>query len=125
MYSYNFDIGDITYIGEIKGVTSNVKYAHISQVETHLSLYLDSIEDDIEKLKKEKKKVLIINHQRDLPINERLDINAMQVDKAIKDDVLIIETITLLNILEKHRYGKITTSEINNLFKKEKGVLKI
>lgn len=35
---------DITFIGEIKGVTSNVKSEHVSQLDVHLQAYLDENE---------------------------------------------------------------------------------
>ena len=43
---FNFEIDDKVFIGEIKGVTSNVKNANVSQLDTHVQNYIDEHEVD-------------------------------------------------------------------------------
>ena len=49
-----FDKEDICYIGKIKGVTSNIKSAHISQLDVHYYALQDQLEED--EIQKEIKK---------------------------------------------------------------------
>ncbi|MDR2099205.1 MAG: hypothetical protein LBP40_00060 [Campylobacteraceae bacterium] len=56
---------DIIFIGEIKGVNTNVKGNHISQTLTHCDKYKDELENKGDN--KEVKGLLVINHQRDKP----------------------------------------------------------
>lgn len=112
---------NITFIGEIKGVTSNVKNEHISQVDNHRSLYEDKLQE--ENREENLKKVLIINHQRNTDISSREKIHVNQVKKAKKEDVLIIETITLLKIYEAFKNNTITKDTFLEMLTNETGVL--
>ena len=120
---FNFVINNTRIIGEIKGVTTNVKNAHISQLDNHVSEYKDNNEEaETEEILKP---ILIINHQRNVPISEREQINTTQENKAIKEDVLIIETYTLLMLLEKNRKSEVTRNEIVEIIIGRSGILKI
>lgn len=112
---------DITFIGEIKGVTSNVRNEHISQVDNHLSLYEDKLQE--ENREENLKKLLIINHQRNIDISSRESIHINQINKAKKENVLIIETITLLKIYESFKNNTITREALLKTLSDEVGVL--
>lgn len=114
---------DITFIGEIKGVTSNVRNEHISQVDNHLSLYEDKLQED--NRQENLKKLLIINHQRNIEISLREEIHNNQVNKAKKENVLIIETVTLLKIYESFKNKTITRDGFLKMLTEEVGVLAI
>lgn len=112
-----------TFIGEIKGVSTNVRNEHISQVDNHLSIYEDKLQEEgrTETLKK----LLIINHQRNVDIVSREPIHINQINKAKKENTLIIETITLLKLFSKYKNRDIDANYIFKIFEKEAGVLKI
>lgn len=120
---FNFVINNIRIIGEIKGVTTNVKNAHISQLDNHVSVYKDNNEE--EGIEEVVKPILIINHQRNIPIDERESINITQEKKAIKEDVLIVETYVLLMLLEKFRNKEVTRNEIIEMITGRSGVLNV
>lgn len=113
----------MTFIGEIKGVTSNVKYEHISQLEVHYSKYLDELQ---EKNKTEQiKKILIMNYERTKDIMIRDDINKMQIDLANKNETLIIDTKSLLTIYEKILQGELKKSNVINYIKNNSGLIEL
>ena len=116
---FRFEYNNTLFIGEIKGVNENVKNKHISQLDNHL----DDLEYD--EVKFTPKKLLIINHQRKSPLEERAEVNPKQIDKAIRDDVLIIETITLLKLYEKFLNDEITKEKVYEIFRDKTGLLKI
>lgn len=120
---FKFEYKNITFIGEIKGVSSNVNNQMISQVDNHLSEFLDSIANEV--VIPECKKLLIVNHQRNKPLEERTEIHNNQITKANRDDVLIIETKTLLEILNKFRKKELTKEAFFNMLKDKKGILSI
>ncbi|MBQ8219244.1 MAG: hypothetical protein IJZ79_05770 [Bacilli bacterium] len=114
---------DITFIGEIKGVTSNVKYEHISQLEVHYSKYLDNLQ---EQNKNEKiKKILIMNYERTKDIMIRDEINQMQIDLAKKNETLIIDTKSLLSIYEKTLQGELEKTNIIDYIKNNSGLIEL
>ncbi|MEF2689890.1 MAG: hypothetical protein U0N10_00570 [Bacilli bacterium] len=114
---------DVTFIGEIKGVTSNVKYEHISQLEVHYSKYLDELQ---EKNKTEQiKKLLIINYERTKDIRIRDDINKMQIDLAKKNETLIIDTKSLLMMYERILQNKLKKSNVIKYIINSNGLIEI
>ncbi len=116
-----FKKDNITYIGEIKGVTSNVKYENISQLEVHYSKYLDKLQEN--EMSEEIKKLLIMNYERTKDIMLRDEINKMQIDLAVKNDTLIIDSKTLLTIYERLLQGKITKKEVIDYIKCSSGIV--
>lgn len=114
---------DITFVGEIKGVTSNVKYEHISQVEVHRSKYLDKLKE--ENRNEKTKTLLIINPMRNKPLAERMPVNDEQIDLSKKLGSLIITTETLLKIFEKFLNNEIASDKIISIFKTRIGLLPI
>lgn len=113
----------ITYIGEIKGVTSNIKYEHISQLEVHYSKYLDKLLET--NTTEDIKKILIMNYERSKDISTRDEINQMQIDFAIKNGTLIIDTKTLLTLYEELLQGKITKEKVINYIKTNSGIINL
>lgn len=113
----------ITYIGEIKGVTSNIKYEHISQLEVHYSKYLDKLQEA--NTTEEIKKILIMNYERTKDISARNEINQMQIDFAINKGTLIIDTKTLLTLYERLLQGKITKDKVINYIKANSGIVNL
>ena len=118
----SFTIDGYTFIGEIKGINQNVKNQNISQLENHYQEYLDEHKDLEEK---DIKALLIINHQRSKSIFDREPIMDPQIKLAKKYGSLIIETYTLLKLLEKYRAEELSREEIIDLLKDNTGILKI
>lgn len=113
---------EVTFIGEIKGVNSNVKYEHISQVEIHYRRYLDSLEDEQEG---NINQILIINPFRNKEISQREPINEQQIKLAERNGCLIVCTYTLLQLYEKFLNGETTNEKCISLFMNQKGLLKM
>lgn len=114
---------ECTFIGEIKGVTSNVKNEHVSQIDLHYSSYMDKLEE--QDLHETVKQILIINPFRTKPLGERDPVHTAQIDLAIRNNCLIIETSTLLDIFEKFCGGEITTQKCKNVFASNSGLLRL
>lgn len=110
---------DKVFLGEIKGINTNVKKANVSQVLQHTS----SFEDDNKNLLV--KGLLIINHQRDKTLEERENINSDIIKFATKNDVLIIPTIDLLKIFEKFVAGKVISEKVIEQFTNQSGLIDI
>lgn len=118
-----FKKDNITYIGEIKGVTSNIKYEHVSQLEVHYSKYLDFMQE--KGLKEEVKKLLIINYERSKDVLLRDEVNQMQIDLAIKNVSLIIDTKSLLLIYEKLLKGNINKCNVIKYINNNTGLINV
>lgn len=114
---------DSTFIGEIKGVTSNIKYEHISQVELHYRGYLDRLEE--EGKSENVKQILIMNPFRTKPVDKREPVCEDQVKLAERNGCLIIETITLLRVFEKFCNEEITTQKVIDVFSEKVGLLSL
>lgn len=111
-----------TLIGEIKGVSSNIKNEHISQVDVHYQGYKDRLFED--GLQEEVRQVLIINPFKNKPICEREPVHETQIKLAERNGCLIIETITLLKLYEKFVAGEIDAPACEKLFFEKTGLLK-
>lgn len=110
-----FEIDGEYFIGEIKGISDNVKAGRLSQLDNHLYHFLEKNEDISES---NVRRLLIVNHQRKKVLEERDSIDKNQIDLAInKYGSLIIETTELLKLFEKFRSGQVTREEVINLFK--------
>lgn len=116
-----FKKDNITYIGEIKGVTTNVKYEHISQLDVHYSKYLDKLQEA--GITENIKKILIMNYERTKEVSSRDEINQMQIELAKKNETLIIDTKTLLILYERLLQGKITKDKVINYIKVNSGIV--
>ena len=117
-----FEIDGFMFIGEIKGVNHNVKSENISQLDVHYQGYLEENED---KSENQIKALLVINHQRNKPLNERESVHEQQINLACRNGSLIIETITLLKLFEKYLSGALTREECIELLKTNVGLLTI
>ena len=98
-------------IGEIKGVTSNIRFEHIGQVEQHYRRYMD---DNPEYINETIKQLLIINYERKKKPPERTEIHENQIKHAIRNECLIIDTPTLLKIHDLFLNNGINTEELLN-----------
>jgi hypothetical protein len=112
---------NITFIGEIKGITSNVKSENIAQIERHYQSYLDTLQE--KGVEENVKQILIINFFRTKPLSEREDVNETQIKLAQKYGSLIITTETLLKLFEQFSKNEITTDKIISILSKETGLL--
>lgn len=115
-----FDIGDHTFIGEIKGVNHNVKSENVSQLDVHYQSYLENHEE------KEESKVsalLIMNHQKNKPLGSRASVHEQQINLAKRNGSLIIETITLLRMFERYLDGSMSRDECIELLSSNIGLL--
>lgn len=113
-------LDNITFIGEIKGITSNVKSENISQLDVHYQSYLEKLQED--EKEEEIKALLIINSQRNKPLEVREPIHKKQVDLAIRNGSLIITTEKLLSLYEKFIANKIDTNRVIKLFTEQTGL---
>lgn len=114
-----FELEGKTYIGEIKGVNTNVKSEYISQLDVHVNGYLD---DNSDKTLDDVVAVLVINDQKKKPMQEREPVHENQVKLAKRNGSLIIQTKILLEILSDYRDGKIDRQGVIKLLSK-KGIL--
>ena len=110
-------------IGEIKGVTSNVKNDHIGQIEHHYQRYMDELEE--KQTSEDVHQLLIISSFRTKAPEEREPIDDKQISLAKRNGCLIIETKTLLKIFEKYLENSITSAQCIQLFCTRTGLLQI
>lgn len=110
-----------TLIGEIKGVTSNVKNEHISQVDVHYQGYMDKLAED--GTQENVHQVLVMNPFRNKPLYEREPVHDTQIKLAERNGCLIIETATLLKLYEKFVAGGIDVATCEKLFTENTGLL--
>lgn len=116
---FNFELNNKIYLGEIKGITSNVKSGNVTQLEVHVQNYLDdhqSEQDNIIAL-------LIINHQRKRPLSDREEVHDTQINLAERNGSLIVETITLLKMFEKYLNGTLTREKCIEILTNNTGLL--
>ena len=110
-----------TFIGEIKGINTNVKSENVSQVEVHYQSYLEKLDE--ENIEENVKALLIINSQRSKPIDERDEVHVNQINLAKRNGSLVIPTISLLEIYEKFLNQKITTEDVIKIFTEQEGLI--
>lgn len=111
-----------TLIGEIKGVTSNIKSENISQVDVHFQGYMDKLTEA--GVQESVHQVLIMNPLRNKPLWEREPVHETQIRLARRNGCLVIETVTLLKLYEKFVAGEISIAECERLFTEKTGLLK-
>lgn len=119
---FSFERNGIVYIGEIKGISSNVKSQNISQLEFH---YQGFIDEHPEVNDKDIRQILIINHQRNIPLSQRDPVDRKQIELALKYGSLIVETITLLKLFEKYLDASLSSEECLELFNSNVGLLEM
>lgn len=111
-----------TLIGEIKGVTSNIKNEHISQVDVHYQGYMGRLQE--ENQSENVHQLLIMNPFRNKEPSQREPVHELQIALAERNGCLIIETITLLHIFEKFLTGSISSEQCIAVFSNRIGLLK-
>lgn len=119
-----FEKDGVTYIGEIKGVTTNVKHSNITQLSVHYSNYLDELQEkniDVGEVRK----LLIVNYERNKDISERDEVNEMQIKLAKKQEVLIIDTKSLLDLYELLLNGSISRENIIDYINNNFGLIDV
>ena len=114
-----FEVDDITFIGEIKGVTRNVKGENVAQLDIHYRRYMDNEENSDKRVKA----LLVINHQRELPLDERKEVPVNQIQIAKRNGSLIVEATTLLDLFEKYRRNEMEREECIRLLYENTGLL--
>ena len=116
---FNYITEDKIFIGEIKGITSNVKSANVSQLDVHVQEYLDNHEQEMRNIVS----LLIIDHQRNKPLNTREPVHNIQINLAKRNGSLIVETSTLLKMFDKYLKGDLTREECLELLSNQTGLL--
>ena len=114
------EIGNDVFIGEIKGVNHNVKSENISQLDVHYQGYLDNNDKQPENVHA----LLIMNHQKNKPVADREPIYERQINLAIRNGSLIIDTYMLLKLFEKFKQNEINQEECKSILKNNVGILK-
>jgi len=112
---------DVTFVGEIKGITSNVKSENVSQLDVHCQSYADKLED--ESKEENIKGLLIINPLRSKPLSERDEVHEKQIELAKRNGSLIITSDILLFLFEKYLRDETTTEKVIELFRNKTGLL--
>lgn len=115
-----FNIENHIFIGEIKGVNHNVKNENVSQLDVHYQAYID---ENPETNSENISAMLIINHQKNKPLELRETVHENQIKLAERNGSLIIETITLLKMYEKFLANEITREQCIGMIKENKGLL--
>lgn len=118
-------LDDITLIGEIKGVNSSIKSGHVSQLDVHYQGYLDSLAETEQNEVEVVKSILVINHQRNKNIVDRISVHEKQKGLAKRNGSLIIETTTLLKLFEKFKRFELSIEEFKYLIKNNSGLLEL
>lgn len=113
----------VTYIGEIKGITSNVKSENVAQVERHFQAYMDELQE--KGLSENVKQLLIINPFRTKDIAIRDEVHENQINLAKRYGSLIITTETLLKMYELFFNNETTTEKILSVLSTETGLADI
>lgn len=117
-----FEIGDTVFIGEIKGVNHNVKSENVSQLDVHYQGYL---EEHTDKNEEKVKAILVMNHQKNKPLEAREPVHEKQIQLAYRNGSLIIETITLLKLFEQYLFQNKSREDCIHLLCTQKGILNI
>lgn len=120
---FRITLDEVTFIGEIKGITSNVRSENVSQLDVHCQSYSDLLQE-IGKTENIKG-ILIVNPFRGKPITARDEVHENQIKIANRNGSLIVTTETLLHLFVAFLENKITSDEVINLFKNKIGLLKV
>lgn len=118
---FKFTLGDKVFIGEIKGVTPNVKKANVSQLDVHVQEYMDENDEQAENIIA----LLIINHQRGKAISERERVHEEVIKLAERNGSLIVDTMALLRLFEQYTLNEKSREECIELLESNTGLLEI
>lgn len=114
-------LDDITFIGEIKGVNSNIRSENVSQLDVHYQGYLDGLAET--KTTETVKSILIMNHQRNKCVSARQPVHEIQINLAKRNNSLIIDTNKLLYLFDQFKNDNLSIIEFKELLKNETGLL--
>lgn len=119
------ELKDITFIGEIKGVNTNLKTSHLSELDMHYTKRIEYAEEN--SIEENLKPLIIINRFREIPPKERIEIEKEQINTAINkyEHILIITVESLLHLFEKFLNKEITSEKIIERFTNEDGLFKL
>ncbi len=118
---FKFTLGDKVFIGEIKGVTPNVKKANVSQLDVHVQEYMDENDEQAENIIA----LLIINHQRGKAISERERVHEEVIKLAERNGSLIVDTMVLLKLFKQYTLKEKSREECIELLENNTGLLEI
>lgn len=118
---YKFISDNTTFIVETKGLNNEVSGQNVTDAFSHLTIYEDKLEK--ENKKEETKCLFFVASERKKKINERKRINSRQETIAKRNNTLIVDTPTFLNIYEDFLNNKISKDEIIKIFKEQFGVI--
>lgn len=118
---FKFTLGDKVFIGEIKGVTLNVKKANVSQLDVHVQEYMDDNDEQVENIIA----LLIIDHQRGKAIAEREKVHEEVIKLAERNGSLIVDTMALLRLFEQYTLNEKSREECIELLESNTGLLEI
>ena len=113
----------VTFVGEIKGLSSAVSNQYVAQLDVHVQNYMDELQNEnrIENVKG----LLVINYQRKKKLSERNEIHKNQIDLAKRNEALIISSDVLLKLYEQFLFKKNNSDEIIKILSEKIGVLKL
>lgn len=112
---------NITFALEVKGISTNIKRENVNQANNHVMVYLDKLDED--DIKENVKGLLIINHQRNTPLNERYPVSKDVINLAVINNILIIQTVDLLKLYEKFLSEDITSNQLIKILSTQKGLI--
>ena len=111
---FSFTFNDKIFIGEIKGVNQNIKTTNLAQLDLHFTNFIEEGSDDLDE--NNIHKLLVMNHQKDKDLKDRIPVDQQQIDMAKnKYESLIIETVELLEMYDKFTRGEMTQKECFDL----------
>lgn len=112
---------NVTFVGEIKGVNSNLKNKHLAQLNINLEKRRDEVGGE------NLKPLMIINRFKEYPPEKRKPIDNEQIKLAIEkyEHTLIITVENLLKLFEQFKEEKITSNEIIEKFNEEEGLFEL
>ena len=116
---FKFLLDGKVFIGEIKGVTPNVKKANVSQLDVHVQEYMD----DNDELSENIVALLIMNHQRMKAISEREPVHEEVIRLAERNGSLIVDTVALLKLFENYVLGRKSREECIGVLTGNTGLL--
>lgn len=120
---FAFTLNNKIFIGEIKGVNQNIKTPNLAQLDLHFTNFIEEGSDDLDE--NNIHKLLVMNHQKDKDLKDRIPVDQQQVDMAKnKYESLIIETVELLEMYDKFTQGEMTQKECFDLIC-QNGILKV
>lgn len=112
-----FKQNEITYIGEVKGINTNVKAGNLAQLDKHYHDYRDENKNESVKA------LLIINAQRTKKLSDREAVNDEQIKLAARNGSLIVETAVFVKMFEMYKLQTMSRDRCIELLRDKKGIL--